>query len=102
MLARVRYPPQSPPGVCFQPHNVFLSLIILGHPGDNMGVFMEPVIAELVHAWEEGVWTYNRATKKNFKMHVWYHTPCMTSWRMGYSAPGVFTESSHAQYARKV
>jgi hypothetical protein len=23
-------------------------------------------------------------------------TPCMTYWRMGYSAPGVFTVSSHA------
>jgi hypothetical protein len=40
---------------------------------ENMGVFMEPVIDDLVHAWEEGVWTYDRATKKNFKMHVWYH-----------------------------
>jgi hypothetical protein len=29
-------------------------------------------------------------------------TPCMTSWRMGYSASGVFMGSSHAQYARKV
>jgi uncharacterized phage-associated protein len=23
--------------------------------GNNMGVFMEPLIDELVHAWEEGV-----------------------------------------------
>jgi hypothetical protein len=37
-----------------------------------MGVYMEPLIDELVHAWEEGVWTYDRATKTNFKMHVWY------------------------------
>jgi hypothetical protein len=27
---------------------------------------------ELVCAWEEGVWMYDRATKTNFKMHVWY------------------------------
>ena len=33
-----------------------------------MGVFMEPVFDELVRAWEEGVWTYDRATKTNFKM----------------------------------
>jgi hypothetical protein len=38
-----------------------------------MGVFMEPVIDELIHAWEKGVWTYDRATKTSFKMHVWYH-----------------------------
>ena len=37
-----------------------------------MGVFMEPVIDELIHAWEVGVWTYDRATKTSFKMHVWY------------------------------
>jgi hypothetical protein len=35
-------------------------------------VYMEPLIDELVHAWEEGVWTYDRATKTNFRMHVWY------------------------------
>jgi hypothetical protein len=29
-------------------------------------------------------------------------TPCMTYQRMGYSAPGVFTVSSHAQFARKL
>jgi hypothetical protein len=28
-----------------------------------MGVYMEPLIDELVRAWEEGVWTYDRATK---------------------------------------
>jgi hypothetical protein len=33
---------------------------------------MEPLIDELIRAWEEGVRTYDRATKKNFKMHVWY------------------------------
>jgi hypothetical protein len=38
-----------------------------------MGVFMEPVIDELVRAWKEGVWTYDWATKTKFKMHVWYH-----------------------------
>jgi hypothetical protein len=37
-----------------------------------MGVFMEPVIDELIHAWEVGVWTYDRATNTSFKMHVWY------------------------------
>jgi hypothetical protein len=37
-----------------------------------MGVYMEPLIDKLVRAWEEGVWMYDRATKTNFKMHVWY------------------------------
>ena len=34
---------------------------------------MEPVIDELIDAWVKGVWTYDRATKTSFKMHVWYH-----------------------------
>jgi hypothetical protein len=38
-----------------------------------MGVFMEPVFDDLIRAWEEGVRTYDRATKTNFTMHVWYH-----------------------------
>jgi hypothetical protein len=66
-------PLNLPPGICFQRQNIFLSLIIPGHPGSDMGVYMEPVIDELVSAWEEGVWTYDRATKTSFKMHVWYH-----------------------------
>jgi len=57
----------------FQPKNVFLSLIIHGHPGNKMGLFMEPLIDELILAWGKGVLTYDRATKKNFTMHVWYH-----------------------------
>jgi hypothetical protein len=70
MLALVRYPPQSAPDVCFQRQNIFLSLIILGHPGNKMGMYMKHVIDELVRAWEARVWTYDRATKKNFKMHI--------------------------------
>jgi hypothetical protein len=58
--------------VCFQRQNIFVSLIIPGHLGNKMGMYMEPLIDELVRAWEEGVWTYDQATKINFKMHVWY------------------------------
>ena len=38
-----------------------------------MSVYMEPLIDDLLRAWEEGVWTYDRATKRNFMMYVWYH-----------------------------
>jgi hypothetical protein len=65
-------PINLPSGVCFQRQNIFVSLIIPRHPGNKMGVYMEPLIDELVCAWEEGVWTYDRATKTNFRMHVWY------------------------------
>ena len=66
-------PLNLPLGISFQQHTMFLSLIIPGHPGSNMDVFMEPVIDELIDAWVKGVWTYDRATKTSFKMHVWYH-----------------------------
>jgi hypothetical protein len=67
-------PLNLPPGVIFQRQNIFLSLIIPGpeYPGKNMSVYMEPLMDDLVRAWEDGVWTYDRATKTNFKMHVWY------------------------------
>jgi hypothetical protein len=38
-----------------------------------MGVFMEPVIDELIKALDKAVWTYDRAMKTSFKMHVCYH-----------------------------
>ena len=53
------YGMSAAPGVCFQRQNIFVSLIIPGHPGNKMGVYMEPLIDELVRAWEEGVWTYD-------------------------------------------
>ncbi|KAG8082401.1 hypothetical protein GUJ93_ZPchr0014g46908 [Zizania palustris] len=67
-------PLNLPPGVIFQRQNIFLSLIIPGpeYPGKNMSVYMEPLMDDLVHAWEDGVLTYDRCTKTNFRMHVWY------------------------------
>ena len=49
LLAHVRYPPQSPPDVLFQRQNIFLSLIIPEHPENNMSVYMEPLIDDLIH-----------------------------------------------------
>ncbi|XP_066396736.1 uncharacterized protein [Miscanthus floridulus] len=66
-------PLNLPPGVAFQRQNILLSLIIPGHPGANMSVYMEPLIDDLVRAWDEGVVTYDRFTKTNFRMHIWYH-----------------------------
>jgi hypothetical protein len=67
-----------------------------------MGVFIEPLIDELILAWEKRVLTYDRATKKNSQCMCGTTTPFMTSWFMAYSARGVFTGSSHAQYARQL
>jgi hypothetical protein len=48
-------PLKLPPGVLLQRQNVFLSLIIPEHLGNNMGVFMEPMFDELVRAWGRGM-----------------------------------------------
>ena len=68
-----------------------MSLIIPKHPGNKMSVYMEPLIDDLVKAWDERVWTYERATKTNFKMYVWYHYSLHDLQRMGYSVAGVLT-----------
>ena len=65
-------PLNLPPGVIMQRKNIFLSLIIPGNPKDNMSVYMEPLFDELARAWDQGVRTYDRATKTNFNMHVSY------------------------------
>jgi hypothetical protein len=65
-------PINLPPGIMFKRQFVFVSLIILGYPGDKMSVYMQPLNDELESAWNDGVYTYDRATRTNFKMHVWY------------------------------
>jgi hypothetical protein len=48
-------PINIPLGVCLQRQNKFMSLIIPRHRRNKMGVYMAPLIDELVYAWEEGV-----------------------------------------------
>jgi hypothetical protein len=69
-------PLNLPPGVCFQRQNILVLLIIPGHSPDVL--------------------------EQTSKCMFGTNTQCMTCWPMGYSTPGVFTGSSHAQYARKV
>jgi hypothetical protein len=65
-----------PPGVCMQRQNILLSLVVLGseQPGKNMGMYMEPLVDELMFAWEVGILAYDRATRQNFITRVAYHT----------------------------
>ena len=102
MLARVCYPSESPPGVLFQRQTIIVSLIIPEHPGNKMSVYMEPLIDDLVKAWDKGVWTYDRATKTNFKMYVWYQFSLHDLPAYGIFVAGVLTGSSHVQHARQL
>jgi hypothetical protein len=67
-------PLNLPPGVLMQQKNIFLTLVIPGpdYPGKNLSVYMQPLIDDLHHSWVNGTWTYDRASKKNFFMKVWF------------------------------
>ena len=68
-----------------------------------MSVYMEPLIDDLVHAWEEGGYGHmTELQRQTLKCMLGTSTPCLTLWSMGYSMAGVFTRSSHAQYARRL
>jgi hypothetical protein len=43
-------PLNPPPSVAFHRDTIFMSLIIPGHPGSNMGVYMERLWDELISA----------------------------------------------------
>jgi hypothetical protein len=67
-------PLNLPPGVLMQSKNIFLSLIIPGpeYPGKNLSVYMQPLVDDLQQSWHQGTLTYDRASKTNFLMKVWF------------------------------
>src|SRR6266508_2835659 len=58
-----------------QRKNIFVSLIIPGleYPGKNLSVFMQPLVDDLEDSWVNGTQTYDRDTRTNFEMRVWFH-----------------------------
>jgi hypothetical protein len=68
-------PLNLPPGVVMQRKTIFLSLIIPGpdYPGKNLSVYMQPLVDDLNHSWHHGTLTYDRASRTNFFMKVWFH-----------------------------
>ena len=51
-------PLNLPPVVLFQRQNIFLSLIIPEHPGNNMSVYMEPLKRMLLRQFLVQSWTF--------------------------------------------
>ena len=51
---------------------MFLTLIIPGpkNPGQNIDLYLQPLIDELKELWENGVETYDAFKKQNFQMPV--------------------------------
>ena len=68
----VLIPYNLPPWMCMKQQFFMLSLLILGPtaPGNDIDVYLQPLIDELQELWEHGVTTYDVASKQNFRMHA--------------------------------
>ncbi|KAK1415823.1 hypothetical protein QVD17_31611 [Tagetes erecta] len=69
----VLMPYNLPPWMCMKQPYFMLSLLIPGPsaPGNNIDVYMEPLVAELQELWDiNGVETYDASTKTSFKMRA--------------------------------
>ncbi|XP_070010997.1 uncharacterized protein [Nicotiana sylvestris] len=65
-------PYNLPPWMCMKQEFFILSLLIPGPkaPGNNIDVFLQPLIEELNELWDVGVETYDASTKEIFKMRA--------------------------------
>ncbi|XP_016168454.1 uncharacterized protein LOC107611000 [Arachis ipaensis] len=63
-------PYNLPPWLCMKQELFILSLLIPGPivPGNNIDVFLQPLIEELKELWDVGVKTYDAFDKKTFNM----------------------------------
>ncbi|XP_074355922.1 uncharacterized protein LOC141695584 [Apium graveolens] len=61
-----------PPWLNMKPENLILSTIIPGpnDPGNNIDVYMQPLIAELKELWNVGVEIYDSLTDQNLMLHA--------------------------------
>ncbi|XP_026395725.1 uncharacterized protein LOC113290328 [Papaver somniferum] len=68
----VLLPYNLPPWLCMKQPNMILSLLIPGpySPGNDIDVYMRPLIDELKEFWEEGENTYDSSRNEMFNMPV--------------------------------
>lgn len=61
-----------PPWMCMKPEFFMLALLIPGpqFPGDDIDIYLQPLIKELNELWEFGLETYDASCKQMFKMHA--------------------------------
>ena len=61
-----------PPWMCMKQSFFMLSLLIPGPtaPGNDIDIYLQPLIDELQELWEHGVTTYDVASKQNFLIHA--------------------------------
>ena len=61
-----------PPWMSMKPEYLMLSLLIHGpsSPGNDIDIYLQPLIDELKDLWLVGVETYDAFTRQSFQMHV--------------------------------
>lgn len=67
----VLIPQNLPPWMCMKQHNFILSLLIPGRyaPGNDIDVYMEPLVDDLDFIWHEGIRTYDVSKGEFFQLH---------------------------------
>ncbi|XP_042956354.1 uncharacterized protein LOC122292181 [Carya illinoinensis] len=65
-------PYNLPPWLCMKEPYTMLSLLIPGpkSPGNDIDVFLRPLLDELKELWEEGIRTYDAYSKQHFMLHA--------------------------------
>nr|GEW94756.1 hypothetical protein [Tanacetum cinerariifolium] len=57
-----------PPWLCMKRKFIMLSVLISGYPGNDIDVFLEPLVNDLHTLFETGVDTYDASIKENFNL----------------------------------
>ncbi|XP_004490351.1 uncharacterized protein [Cicer arietinum] len=65
-------PYNLPPWMCMKQSFFMLSLLIPGPkgPGNNIDVYLQPLVQELQDLWENGIETFDAYKKETFQLHV--------------------------------
>ncbi|XP_050281976.1 uncharacterized protein LOC126722879 [Quercus robur] len=65
-------PYNLPPWMCLKQPFWIMSMIIPGptSPGNNIDIYLQPLIDELNQLWENGVETYDVSLEQNFRLHA--------------------------------
>ncbi|KAF5468687.1 hypothetical protein F2P56_012824 [Juglans regia] len=65
-------PYNLPPWLCMKDPYLILSLLIPGPkaPGNDIDVYLQPLVNELKELWKEGIDTYDASKLENFQLHA--------------------------------
>ncbi|XP_057770620.1 uncharacterized protein LOC130990399 [Salvia miltiorrhiza] len=65
-------PYNLPPWMCMKQPYFMMSLLIPGPsaPGNNIDIYLQPLVEELKYMWDVGIDTYDASCKQNFKMRA--------------------------------